>query len=452
MTRLATLLLIAAIGAGCGGGGSSSGSSTGDSGTVPGGSTPDCGVTAQKQFVLERMQDIYFWVDTLPATVDVADYETPEDLLAFLTSGQPLDRFSYIDTASADAEFYGEGKYRGFGFSNRYLDDDGDGRTDTIRFVRVFADSPAEQAGFARGQYLREVDGRTIREIEEAGELADIFAPDTLQFRIERPDGSVFEVVATKDIVTIDPVPQWRVVDTAGGPVGYLEFAQFISTAEGADGPLAEAFTEFSRRNVSDVVLDLRYNSGGLVRTAELLGDYLGGFVANAEVFSRTRFNALNADRNRVEYFERQAASPNLSRIVVIASQGTASASELVINSLFPWADVFIVGDRTFGKPVGQTGEVLEDCDFILRPVAFETVNALDEGGYFGGLAVDCPSPDDLDYPVGGDEDPSLVTALGLLETGACPAAAGQQKTAVPAQVLVPADRAAPYRSLNGVL
>jgi carboxyl-terminal processing protease len=451
MTRTAALLFIILLGAACGGSGGSGGSGGGTV-TVPGGGATDCSVTAQKQFVLDRMRDVYFWLEDLPETVDIAEYETPEDLLAFLTAGQPLDRFSYIDTASADEVFYGEGQYEGFGFSNRFLDTDGDGRTDAIRFVRVFTGSPAERAGFARGQYLREVDGRTIREIEEAGELGELFTPDTVRFRIERLDGSEFETVVTKEIVTIDPVPQWRVLETAGGPVGYLEFAQFITTAEGPDGPLAEAFTEFSRRNVNDIVLDLRYNSGGLVYIAELLGDYLGGSIADTEVFSRTLYNSRNTDRNRTERFERLAASPSLSRLIVIASEGTISASELVINSMFPWADVFIVGERTFGKPVGQTGEVLQDCDFILRPVAFETLNSLDEGRYFQGLPVDCPAPDDLDYAVGADDDPSLTTALGLLETGACPAATGRQKPAATERVIRPMDRAAPYRSLNGVL
>ena len=432
----------------CGGGGGGGG---GDTTAPPPTGTDECSATAQKEFVLARMRDIYFWVEDLPQTVDIEQYATPEELLDFLVAGQPLDRFSYIDTASADSAFFGEGQYEGFGFSTRFIDTDGDGQSDESRFVRVFADSPAADAGFARGQYIRTVDGRTIPEIQQAGELADIFTPDTIQFGIERPDGTTFDVVVSKGVVTIDPVPQWRVIDTPGGPVGYLEFAQFISTAEGPAGPLAEAFAEFAGRDVADLVLDLRYNGGGLVRTAELLGDYLGGFIAEGDVFSETLFNAQNAARNEFELFERLASSLNLSRLIVIASRSTASASELVINGLFPEAEVFIVGDRTFGKPVGQTAEVLDGCDFILRPVAFQTVNGLGEGDYFGGLPVDCPAPDDLDFPVGGDGDPSLTTSLAVLENGACPAPATLQKTADPARQVLPEDRSPPWRNLNGV-
>ena len=85
-----------------------------------------------------------------------------------------------------------------------------------------------------------------------------------------------------------------------------------------------------------------------------------------------------------------------------------------------------IVGDTTFGKPVGQVG--IQFCDKILRATAFETVNALDQGDYFDGLPVDCPAADDLTEIVGVATDPSLVSALAYLETGACPAAAGMLK------------------------
>jgi len=83
---------------------------------------------------------------------------------------------------------------------------------------------------------------------------------------------------------------------------------------------------------------------------------------------------------------------------------------------------VSIVGDNTYGKPVGQIG--IEFCEKILRPTSFKTVNALGEGDYFGGLPVDCPAPDDIAFAVGADDDPNLLAALAVLETGGCPVAA----------------------------
>ncbi len=196
-----------------------------------------------------------------------------------------------------------------------------------------------------------------------------------------------------------------------------MELATFISTA---DPQFDTVFGNFLSNGVRDVIIDMRYNGGGLVSTAELLGDYLGGFVAENLVFSSTEFNADRAGANNsTELFERQANSVNLVRFIVVASGRTASASELIINGLEPHAEVVIVGDDTFGKPVGQVGFTF--CDSILRPTAFQTVNANGNGDYFDGLPVDCPAADDLNVPVGDAADPNIVTALSYFSTGACP-------------------------------
>ena len=106
---------------------------------------------------------------------------------------------------------------------------------------------------------------------------------------------------------------------------------------------------------------------------------------------------------------------------MVIASRSTASASELVINAMDPHVEVSIIGADTLGKPVGQVG--LEFCEKILRPTAFQILNANDFGDYFSGLPVDCVAPDNLDVAVGADDDPNIEAALTYLDTGGCPAA-----------------------------
>jgi len=196
-----------------------------------------------------------------------------------------------------------------------------------------------------------------------------------------------------------------------------MELSTFISTA---DPEFDEVFQAFRNANVNDVIIDLRYNGGGLVSTAELLGDYLGGLVAENLIFSLTEYNADRAaQNNETEFLERRLNSISLSRLVVIATRGTASASELVTNGMIPHVDVAIVGDRTFGKPVGQIG--LTFCDKILRPTAFKLANALGDGDYFDGLPVDCAAADDLSVAVGDPLDPNMITAMAYLDTGACP-------------------------------
>ena len=176
----------------------------------------------------------------------------------------------------------------------------------------------------------------------------------------------------------------------------------------------------------------MRYNGGGLVSTANLLGNYLGGFANDGQIFSNTEFNADRAAANNsIDYISRLGSSIDINRLIVIASRGTASASELVINGLDPFVTggVYIVGDNTFGKPVGQVG--LEFCEKILRPTSFKKSNAAGFGDYFDGLPVDCAAPDDLDFAVGADDDPNVLAALSFVNGAGCPVAAlpgGQQK------------------------
>jgi C-terminal processing protease CtpA/Prc len=392
-----------------------------------------CSLEGEKQFVLDSMRAWYFWNDLLPAQVDISQFATPEDLLAYLTTfspdltpddgiDNPVDRFSFINTAAADQAFFGEGKFEGFGFSSRFVAEN------DLRLSRVFFDSPANRAGLARGQQIVALNGRTIADIQANEGVNALFDLSPLDFTMRpvggNPDGSDdFTETITQGIVTIDPVPQARIIvdpNDVRPPVGYLELATFISTA---DAEMDAVFADFRAQGVNDVILDLRYNGGGLVSTSELLGDFLGGDVAENLVYSKTVFNELRAPANNsTEFFERRANSMSLVRLVVIASPSTASASELVINGMDPHVEVIIVGDDTFGKPVGQVG--LEFCEKILRPTAFQTLNANDFGDYFFGLPADCTAPDDLNVAVGADNDPNIEAALFYLDTGGCPAAA----------------------------
>jgi len=387
-----------------------------------------CSLEGQKQFVLDNMRAWYFWNDLLPAQVDISQFATPDDLLAFLTTfspdltpddgiDNPVDRFSFINTAAADQAFFEEGEFEGFGVSSRFVAEN------DLRLSRVFFDSPANRAGLARGQQIIALNGRTIAEIEANEGVSAVLDLSPLEFTMREMDGTEFTVEITQDIVTIDPVPQSRIIVDPSGvrpPVGYMELATFISTA---DAKMDTVFADFRAQGVNDVILDLRYNGGGLVSTSELLGDLLGGDVAENLVYSNTVFNELRAPANNsTEFFERRGNSMSLVRLVVIASRNTASASELVINGMDPHVEVIIVGDDTFGKPVGQVG--LEFCEKILRPTAFQTLNANDFGDYFFGLPVDCAAPDDLSVAVGADNDPNIEAALSYLDTGGCPAAA----------------------------
>jgi C-terminal processing protease CtpA/Prc len=402
-----------------------------------------CSNKDQMRFVRDAAKDWYLWNALLPDTVRVSDFNSPEELLASLIQVQPLDDFSYIGSAAADAAFFGAGQYLGFGFSWRRV------ATDDIRLTRVFDSSPAAMAGFSRGQRIVALDGRSIAEIEAAEGVDAALDAATLDFTLRAADGvTEFTVTVAKDIVTINPVPRWEIIPTAAGTaVGYVELATFIATADSA---LDAVFASFLASGVTDVIVDLRYNSGGLVTTAEFFGDLLGGQVAENLTFTRTLFNAdRSAEFDSEAFFARLGHSINLSRLVVIASDSTASASELLTNAMEPHVDVTIVGDSTFGKPVGQVG--FEFCGKILRLTAFQTVNADGFGDYFGGLPADCAAPDDLDVPVGDASDPNIIAAMNYLETGACPALpASRARSAFPGEKIPTERRGPPWRKFAG--
>ena len=420
----------------------------------------DCSNDAQKQFVVDALNYWYLWNDQLPANIDINDYASPEELVFEVTrtfgpqdaNNDPIDRWSSLGSAVADTRYYGEGRYEGFGFRSRFEGAD-------LRIVSVYADSPVAPAGLERGQTILGLNGTAPADI---GEWADVSAflraNDPVTFEIRRVDGSTFTTAPiARGIVTIDPIPLVRVIDVGAGapPVGYMLLETFISTAHDGQGgqDFDDVFELFIANGVRDVVLDLRYNRGGLVSTTELLGDYLGGFANDGFVFSSTEHNADRAaEYDRSSFFARLGNSIDLTRVIVIASRdNTASASELITNSMIPYADVWIVGENTYGKPVGQ--RAVDFCEKRLRPTAFRTTNANGDGDYFGGLPVDCPATDNLDIPVGDDLDENIIAATTISATGACPVAAspgGQQAPTIRPEIRYPELSGPPEQEFAG--
>jgi C-terminal processing protease CtpA/Prc len=227
--------------------------------------------------------------------------------------------------------------------------------------------------------------------------------------------GGERQATLVKRAVTIPTVSATRTLDTRGRRVGYIHFRNFVTPSVAA---LDTAFAQLKAEGAEDLVLDLRYNGGGLVSVAQQIGGLVGGSLTNGQVFCEFFHNDKNASRNSVLRFQLPAATLELPRLVVIATQASASASEAVINSLRPFIPVAVVGDRTFGKPVGQYG--FDFCDKTLFPVAFTVRNARGEGDYFGGIPADCAAPDDLDHAIGDPAEASLAEALGFLRTGGC--------------------------------
>ena len=370
-----------------------------------------CSTIGQNRFVYEVMQDIYFWVDFLP-TVNPDIYPSPEALLEDIRY-QVLDStFSTIRDQEENDRFFDAGEFIGVGLTLRIVGNQ-------VFVGQVTIDSPAEDAGFLRGYELLEINGQTAADLVAADSVSDAFGPDEVgtQVSLRYRDGQGNEATTTlaKAVAIIQPVPYSTVFDINGVKTGYLMFRTFITPSFTA---LSNTFASFSNQGVTEIILDLRYNGGGLVSVAEHLGGLIGGQSTSGQLFSSWVHNANNVARNRTSAFPNPSGSLGVSRLVVITTGSSASASELVINALRPYIQVVLVGEQTFGKPVGSYG--FPFCDKTLNPISFSLRNADDQGDYYDGLPVDCAADDQLSQPFGDPAEDSTAEALYYVENGTC--------------------------------
>jgi hypothetical protein len=218
-----------------------------------------------------------------------------------------------------------------------------------------------------------------------------------------------------KRVVTIPTVSTTKLYDVDGRKVGYIFFRNFVEPSVEA---LDAAFATLHDAGATELVLDLRYNGGGLVNVAQHLTSLIGGQRTSGHVLAEYVHNDKHPELNRQITFDSQPNALNLQRLVVITTRSSASASELVINGLRPYMPVVVVGDRTYGKPVGQY--TFPFCDKVLNPVAFVLKNAAGEANYFDGLPPTCPAGDQLNRQLGDPEEASLKESFVYLRTGAC--------------------------------
>lgn len=151
---------------------------------------------------------------------------------------------------------------------------------------------------------------------------------------------------------------------------------------------------------------------------ANYLGSIIGGPAVADEPFAKYIYNdKRGAEENFTDYFNAEEKTLDLSRVITIATRSTASASEMVINGLKPFIDVSIIGNDTYGKPMGMNAWYYDD-KYAFVPVTFKIANADGFGDYFDGLQADSYVPDDISRMFGDPEEASLKEALNFIETG----------------------------------
>lgn len=467
-----SLLAIAALLSSCGGGGGGTLTSGGGGATPtpPPPSSSACSLRSRQDWAAAQLREWYLFPETLPGSLDPSSYTNVQDYLDALTAtarGQGRDRFfTYLTSIAEENAFFNSGASAGFGIRLS---------TDTVArrvyIAEAFEGAPALTAGIDRGTEILAIgdtpsslrDVSTIIAAEGGAGVTTALGPNTAgttrTLRVSDAGGTR-TLTVSKANYTLQPVSSRygvKILNDGGRQVAYLNLRTFISTA---DAQLRTAFQQFRAAGITDFIIDFRYNGGGLVNTAELIGDLMGGNRTSADVFSNTTFRPEKASNNETKRFAPQSQSVSPIRVAFIATGSTASASELVINSFIPYLgnNEALIGANSFGKPVGQIALDRSACDDRLRVVAFSTQNSAGGGFYYTGLNAvvprSCAAADDITRPLGDTSEASVARALDFLAGRSCTAisAGGQTSQAASGRrLLTPEKPTVPQREVPGL-
>jgi hypothetical protein len=474
-----TALVAAALLGACGGGGSDAGTApfgnaTNNFGNSGGGSLPASSTLAmqcaadnplaqtsqrtatldtERRWVRSYMNEAYLWYREIPA-VDSAgpDFNlpsVPESLDNYFealksrqrtASGKLRDQFSFTFPTAQWEALSQSGIVAGFG-AEWILGSETPPRN--VRIAYVDPGTPAAAQALTRGLTVVSIDGVSIDDNTSAGlatineALSSPRSGQSYTFVVADALGVQRSVSMTAAQITKTPVQNVSTINTPSGRVGYMTFNDHVLPAE---GQLVTAFTQLASQGVNDLVLDLRYNGGGFLYIASEIGYMVAGSLRTAnKTFERLQFSdkraadTNNPDNNTPFYnvasgiantgTTANAALPslNLGRLYVLASSGTCSASEAIVNGLRgAGVEVILVGGTTCGKPYGFTAK--DNCGLSYFPIEFQGVNELGFGDYADGFTptATCTVADDFGRALGDSSEGMLAAALNHRVTGSC--------------------------------
>ncbi len=363
--------------------------------------------TQVKNTIVKVMKEWYLWNDKLPATIDVNNYATPQDLVDALKYST-FDKWSYIQDSESYYQYYQAGQYAGHGFGSK-LDN-----KNQLWITFVYKNSPAEKAGFTRGCQVLKINGKNVSEITD---FSNVYGASSVgvnnSFQIKDLSGSLKDITLTKEEITINSVLYRDVKIVNGQKIGYLVFNSFIETST---AEIDEAFTYFQAQGITELILDLRYNGGGRINISQYLASIIAGGNNTNKAYITYAHNAQKQAENKTLSFVSTKFAFNFNKIICITSKASASASELVINGLKPYMNVLLVGESTYGKPVGSYG--FEFGGYVLNPISLRLSNALGTADYYTGIPVNASQNDGLSKNWGDETESCLSEALYYYKNG----------------------------------
>lgn len=463
---------------GCGGGGDGGGNGGGGSGGIqytPGvfmpsssfvaqcaaprsGIDPETGrrypdvpgsVTAENHWLRSWTNELYLWYREVP-DVNPANFPTTEayfellKTIAITASGNPKDRFHFTFPTEQWRQLAQSGVQAGYGVEWVIVAEQPPRRV-VVAYTQP--NSPATAANLTRGAEVLAVDTVDVIRTDTAAGVdmlnAGLF-PDTVgevhTFTVQDPGGGTPRLIQMQSAnVTSAPVQNVQVLNTNNGPVGYMLFNDHIATAESA---LVAAVQTLRNANVTDLVLDIRYNGGGFLDiAAELAYMIAGSGPTTGRTFEALRFNDKYTAINATPFYTTTTAGQplptlNLQRVFVVTGPGTCSSSESIINGLRGVnVEVIQIGSTTCGKPYGFLPE--DNCGTTYFSIQFQGDNAKGFGDYPDGFSPNntagvagvripgCSVADDFSRALGDPQEKRLAAALQYRASQSCPAASG---------------------------
>jgi C-terminal processing protease CtpA/Prc len=370
-----------------------------------------------KDSALIYSRDIYLWYNQIPAGFSARSYDDPNKIMNAIRQysiepgfSTPVDRWSFA-VNQGEWNNVSSGISGDFGLTV-FFRSEGD-----LRVRLVEPASPAGKAGVRRGWRITSINGNSNISTSNADFIIkNVYQSSSNSFTFQKPDNSTVTVNLAATSYQDNPIVLDSVYRIDSKKIGYFSFNSFLGDTTKIYNEFNRIFNRFAAEGVNDVVIDLRYNGGGYVSVAQKLGNWLAPLSANGNRMMNEEFNDKYSRYNDAVNF-RKLGSLNLDRIFFIVSNGTASASELLINNLKPYMSVNIVGSsKTYGKPVGYFPIPLGE--WYIFPVSFRSTNKNGEGAYFNGISLNHQAADGLDKDWGDINESLLNSTVGYIVSG----------------------------------
>ena len=379
-------------------------------------------LTQRDMWIDSLMREEYLWYKDIPSSESLNYFSEPATFLNSLLSSLD-DGYSRIDSLYDVPE-------TGYGFDyTLYSIADNDTAYNAL-VTYIMPGSPAEEAGLKRGEWIMMVDNEYITKKNETiltegtakkllvgtyGETTDEEGETVGFIKADRET----QLPATRDVQDKD-IPVCQVLEQNGKYIGYMLYNTFSPDNANEVKQYAQQFKD---NNVSDVVLDLRYNAGGDMESVELMAAILAPANQIGYTLAQLKYSDKKSAKDRTltldESLLQGTANLGLTRLYVLTSTTTAGASEMLINCLKPYMDVFIVGEKTKGQTVATEPFCSQKHSYCLRPVVCEVFNAQGTADYASGFTPDeqASSLSNLAtvLPFGDPNETLLAKAIALI-------------------------------------